>query len=90
MKKIINNLIHKLGYKIEKKKKIKEEQRDLLSKFNVDENFDLLSKARKFVLALDETYDNLSIVNHKEGFLVSILNMSIYNPLGEIIWSKLN
>ena len=50
----------------------------LQNKFNVKENFDLLLSARKFVLALDEAYDNLSIVNHKEGFLVSILNMSIY------------
>ena len=78
MKKIIYNLIHKLGYKIENKKKIKAEQRDSLNKFHVKENFDLLFRARKFVFALDEAYDNLSIVNHKEGFLVSILNMSIY------------
>lgn len=78
MKKIIYNLIHKLGYKIENKKKIKQEQRDSINKFNIEENFDLLFRARKFVLALDEAYDNLSIVNHKEGFLVSILNMSIY------------
>ena len=78
MKKYLYSLIHKLGYKIENKNKIKQNQRDSLNKFNVKENFDLLLSARKFVLALDEAYDNLSIVNHKEGFLVSILNMSIY------------
>ena len=52
MKKYLYSLIHKLGYKIENKNKIKQNQRDSLNKFNVKENFDLLLSARKFVLAL--------------------------------------
>ena len=39
MKKYLYSLIHKLGYKIENKKKIKQEQRDSINKFNVEENF---------------------------------------------------
>jgi len=78
MKRTLYNLINRLGYRIENKKKIKDKEIDSLAKFNVNHNFELIYKSRKFIHSLYEKFDNLIIENHKEGFFVSFLNIKIY------------
>ena len=78
MKKILYNFINKLGYKIENRKKIKDKEIDSLKKFNVDYNFEIIYKSRKFIHSLFEKYDHLIIENHNEGFFVSFLNLKFY------------
>lgn len=78
MKKIIYLLINKLGYRIEKKLKNKREIAPYLNKFNISENFDLLFHSKEYILNLNKKFEDLTITNHKEGFLVGFLDLSIY------------
>lgn len=78
MKKVLYRLINKYGYRIENKSKIKEKELDSLKKFNVNRNFELIYKSRKFIKSLHEKFDDLLIENNKEGFLVVFLNLKIF------------
>ncbi len=78
MKKIVYELINKLGYRIENKRKIREAEMLFLNKFDVKENLDLFYTCRKYILNLSEKFKNLTLVQHKEGFLVSVLDLVIY------------
>jgi FkbM family methyltransferase len=78
MKKILYLLINKLGYRIEKKLKNKREIAPYLNKFNISENFDLLFHSKEYILNLNKKFEDLAITNHKEGFLVRFLDLSIY------------
>ena len=70
MKKLIYKLINKFGYRIENKKKARQELIEPLKKFSHLDNFNLIVLAKNYVLNLDNKFDGLSIVNHKEGFLI--------------------
>jgi FkbM family methyltransferase len=78
MRKVLYGFVNKLGYKIENRKKIKELERSSLNKFSVTDNLELLYNSRKFILSLDKQVENLKIEVHKEGFLVSFLNLKIF------------
>lgn len=78
MKKIVYNFINKLGYRIEKKIKDKREIAPYLNKFNILENFDLLFHSKDYILNLNKKFENLAIINHKDGFMISFLDLNIY------------
>ncbi len=78
MKKIVYLLINKLGFRIENKRKINEKEINSLKKFNTKNNFELLFSSRKYILALDNKFENLKIESHKDGFLISFSNLSFY------------
>lgn len=78
MKRIFHSLIASLGFKIENINKSKEREINSLKKFEIKDNFNLLFSARKYALALDKKFKNLSIKSHKEGFLVGFLNLTVY------------
>jgi len=78
MRKVLYNFINKLGYRIENRKKIKDLEISSLNKFKIYDNLELLYNSRKFILSLDQKLDDLKIKAHKEGFLVSFLNLEIY------------
>jgi FkbM family methyltransferase len=78
MKKILYSLINKLGYRVEKKKKSIRELAPYLEKFKIIENFEILFAARDYVLNLNNKFENLSIINYKNGFLVSFFYLEIY------------
>lgn len=83
MKKIVYSLINKLGYRIEKKIKNKREIAPYLDKYNIDENYDLFFSSKEYVFNLEQKFTNLSIVNHKDGFLVGFLDFKIYVETNE-------
>jgi FkbM family methyltransferase len=78
MKSTLRILINRLGFKIENNRKIKKREINSLKKFNTKNNFELLFSSRKYILALDNKFENLKIESHKEGFLVSFLNLTFY------------
>ncbi len=78
MKKIIYYFINRLGYNIENKKKRNRELVKPLLKFSHLENFNVLVRAKNYVLNLGQKFDNLKIENHKDGFLVSFLDFAFY------------
>lgn len=78
MKKLIYKLINKFGYRIENKKKARQELIEPLKKFSHLDNFNLIVLAKNYVLNLDNKFDGLSIVNHKEGFLIRFSELEIY------------
>lgn len=78
MKKAFYLIINKLGFRIENKRKIKERELNSLAKFNIKDNFELFFNSRKFVMKLDEKFNNLKLQPHKDGFLVGFLNLEIY------------
>ncbi|MDI5950701.1 FkbM family methyltransferase [Flavobacterium yafengii] len=78
MKKIIYDLINKLGYRIENKRKIEQAEMIFLNKFNIKGNLDLFFNCRKYILKLNEKFKNLTLVAHKDGFFVSFLDLVIY------------
>ena len=78
MKKAVYHLINKLGYRIEKKIRNKREIAPYLNKFNISENFDLLFHSKEYILNLNKKFEDLTITNHKEGFLVCFLDLTIY------------
>ena len=78
MKKIIYSLINKLGYRIENKKKKHQQLIKPLDKFKSLDNFNILILAKNYILNLDNKFDNLTIKNHKDGFLVGFLDLGMY------------
>lgn len=78
MKKIAYLLINKLGYRIEKKINDKRKIAPYLDKYNIVENYNLLFNSKEYVLNLNKKFENLAIENHKDGFLVSFLDLKIY------------
>lgn len=78
MKKILYKLINNLGYRIENKKNEREKLALPLKKYGVDGNFKILFEAKYYIQSLEEKFKNLSIKNHKDGFLVQFLDLSIY------------
>jgi FkbM family methyltransferase len=71
-------LINKLGYRIEKKITDRRQIAPYLNKFNISENYDLLFHSKYYILNLNKKFEDLTIINHKEGFLVGLLDLSIY------------
>lgn len=71
-------LINKLGFRIENKRKTKEREIYFLNKFNISDNYEFLFSSRKFIQAINEKFDNLTITNHKEGFLVGFSDFVVY------------
>lgn len=71
-------LINKLGFRIENKRKTKEREIHYLNKYNITDNYEFLFSSRKFIQALNEKFDNLTITNHKDGFLVGFLDFVVY------------
>lgn len=78
MKKIIYYFINRLGYNIENKNKRDQELVKPLLKFNHLDNFNLLVLAKNYVLNLDQKFDDLRIESHKDGFMVSFLDLMFY------------
>ena len=78
MKKIVYELMNKLGYRIENKKKIRKAELLFLNKFGVKENLDLFYTCRNYISNLNKKFKNLTLVHHKDGFLVGFLDLVIY------------
>lgn len=78
MKKILYIIINKLGYRIEKKIRNTIEIAPYSNRFDISENFDLLNNSKDYILNLEQKFKNLDIKNHKQGFLVSFLDLNIY------------
>lgn len=78
MKKIVYKLINKFGFKVENKKKFIEREKELLKKYNINENFDLIFKSRKFIHSLNQKYSDFNLINQDTGFIVSFLNLKIF------------
>jgi len=78
MKKIVHLLINKVGFKIVNQRKLNEKEINSLKKFNTKNNFELLFSARKYILALDNKFQNLKLESHEGGFLVSFSNLTFY------------
>lgn len=78
MKKYLYTLFNKLGYRIINKEKEREQLKFPLKKYHIRENFDMLFQSKYYIQDLENKFKNISIVNHKEGFLVGFLDLSIY------------
>lgn len=78
MKKIVYYFVNRLGYNIENKKKRDRELIKPLLKFSQLENFNLLVRAKNYILNLEQKFNNLIIENHKNGFLVKFLDLTFY------------
>lgn len=78
MKKYLFTLINKLGYRIINKRKEREQLIVPLKKYQIEENFNILFQSKYYIQNLENKFKKLSIVNHKGGFLVGFLDLSIY------------
>lgn len=78
MRKILYFLINKLGYRIENKNKHKAILAMPLKKYNIIKDYDLLFQSKFYIGRLEQKFKDLTIVNHKGGFLVSFLDLKIY------------
>lgn len=78
MKKYIYSIINKLGYKIENRQHLVDNEMLYLSKFKITENINLLYRARVYVKKINEFYNDLEIINHLNGFIFKFSNVSIF------------
>lgn len=78
--------MHKLGYKIENKKNLKNRFMSYLTKFNCTKNINLLFRARIFVKKIDEFFPGLQIEDHKDGCIFIFSNLNIYVETPEEIF----
>lgn len=78
MKKYLFTLINKMGYRIINKHKEREQLIVPLKKYQIEENFNTLFQSKYYIQNLENKFKNLSIINHKEGFLVRFLDLNIY------------
>lgn len=78
MKKILFRLIKKLGYRIENIQKNKQNVINSLEKFNVNDDFEIVLKSRTFIQNLSKKFNDLTLKNYKDGFLVNFFGLTIY------------
>jgi FkbM family methyltransferase len=78
VKRLLYIVINRLGYRIEKKNRVVEVRDPFFNKFNIKENFNVLLNSKKFIQNLEDKFKNISIENHKDGFLLCFLNLRIY------------
>ena len=78
MKNILFSLVNKLGYRVVNKKSEREQLALPLKKFGIFENFDILFQSKYYIQNLEKKFSDLSIINHKGGFLVGFKDYRIY------------
>ena len=77
MKKLIYKLINHLGYRIERKR-TREELWPDYQNFGIKLNSALLFQSKYYIEELLSTFKDLSIIDHKNGFIVGIDGFNIY------------
>ena len=78
MKKKLYNLISKLGFKIENKRKEQVRREKIVSKYSVKQRIPLLVRSFVFIQSISQKYKDLQISDFKEGVLVEFDNFKIY------------
>lgn len=78
MKKFLFSLVNKLGYRIVNKNSERELLALPLQKYKISNNFETLFQSKYYIQNLEKKYKDLTIINHKEGFLVGFQGFSIY------------
>lgn len=71
-------LVSKLGYRIVNKKSERSLLELPLKKYNIKDNFKLLFDSKYYIQSLEEKFNTITIKNHKEGFIVGFLNLTVY------------
>ena len=88
MKNILFSLVNKLGYRVVNKKSEREQLALPLKKFGIFENFDILFQSKYYIQNLEKKFSDLSIINHKGGFLVGFKDYRIYVESAGILYLK--
>jgi FkbM family methyltransferase len=78
MKNLLFSLVNKLGYRVVNKKRERELLALPLKKYKTSKNFDTLFQSKYYIQNLEKKFKDLTIINHKEGFLVGFEGCSIY------------
>lgn len=78
MKRFIYKLINWLGYDIHNKKNKRNLLLKPLKKYEALNNFNLLVRAKNYILNLESKYQNFHIKNDRQGFIVSFSDLNIY------------
>lgn len=78
MKKLLFSLVNKLGYRIVNKNSERELLALSLQKYKISNNFETLFQSKYYIQNLEKKFKNVTIINHKEGFLVGFHGYSIY------------
>lgn len=78
MKNFLFSLVNKLGYRIVNKKRERELLALPLQKYKISNNFETLFQSKYYIQNLEKKFKNVTILNHKEGFLVGFHSYSIY------------
>ncbi|WP_308992656.1 FkbM family methyltransferase [Mariniflexile litorale] len=78
MRNLLYTLINKLGYRIVNKNKERAQLMLPLKKYGIKKNFNILFQSKYYIQNLENKFKDLTIVNHKEGFLVGFLDLNIY------------
>lgn len=78
MKNFLFSLVNKLGYRIVNKNNERKLLELPLHKYNISKNFEILFQSKYYISNLEKKFKNLTIVSHKEGFLVGFHGFSIY------------
>lgn len=78
MKNFLFSLVNKLGYRIVNKNNERKLLELPLHKYNISKNFETLFQSKYYISNLEKKFKNLTIVSHKEGFLVGFHGFSIY------------
>lgn len=71
-------LFSKLGYRIVNKKSERSSLELPLMKYNITNNFKLLFDSKYYIQSLEEKFNTITIHNHKEGFIIGFLDLTIY------------
>ncbi|KJD35930.1 hypothetical protein PW52_09415 [Tamlana sedimentorum] len=78
MRNLLYTVINNFGYRIINKKNENTRLKLPLRKYQIKENFNILFQSKYYIQNLEDKFKNLTIVNHKEGFLVGFLDLNIY------------
>ena len=78
MKKLMYQLVSKLGYRIINKKSERSLLELPLKKYNIKDNFKLLFDSKYYIQSMEEKFNTITIKNHKEGFVIGFLNLTVY------------
>lgn len=71
-------LVSKLGYRIINKKSERSLLELPLKKYNIKDNFKLLFDSKYYIQSMEEKFNTITIKNHKEGFVIGFLNLTVY------------
>ena len=82
------SLVNKLGYRVVNKKRERELLALPLKKYKTSKNFDTLFQSKYYIQNLEKKFKDLTIINHKEGFLVGFNDYSIYVESAGILYLK--